>query len=127
MRRTQTTHPHPAQLESTRRRFERWRATREGRACIPQPSRHGGEDFGLRWPGILVVPQAFVQQSVPLVAHQSDRSGQGGGGPPVAGPALGGQSRRNPGGAGVEAGQPRGVNGFSKTKRRFTAYVPVLR
>ena len=36
MRRTQTTHPHPARLESTRRRFERWRATREGRAYIPE-------------------------------------------------------------------------------------------
>ena len=36
MRRTKTTHPHPARLEGTRRRFERWRATREGRACIPE-------------------------------------------------------------------------------------------
>lgn len=36
MRRTQTTHPHPARLEGTRRLFERWRATREGRACIPE-------------------------------------------------------------------------------------------
>ena len=36
MRRTKTTYQHPARLESTRRRFERWRATREGRACIPE-------------------------------------------------------------------------------------------
>jgi len=36
MRRTKTTYQHPARLEGTRRRFERWRATREGRACIPE-------------------------------------------------------------------------------------------
>ena len=34
--RTKATHQHPARLEGTRRRFERWRATREGRTRIPE-------------------------------------------------------------------------------------------
>ena len=34
--RTETTHQYPARLEGTRRRFDRWRATREGRARIPE-------------------------------------------------------------------------------------------
>lgn len=36
MRRAKTTYQHPARLEGARRRFERWRATREGRARIPE-------------------------------------------------------------------------------------------
>jgi len=36
MRRTKTAHQHPARLEGTRRRFERWRATCEGRTRIPE-------------------------------------------------------------------------------------------
>ena len=34
--RTKATHQHPARLEGTRRRFERWRATREGHTRIPE-------------------------------------------------------------------------------------------
>jgi len=36
MRRTKTTHQHPTRLEGARRRFERWRATREGHTRIPE-------------------------------------------------------------------------------------------
>lgn len=34
--RTGTTHDLPAELESTRRRFDRWRQTRDGRSHIPE-------------------------------------------------------------------------------------------
>ena len=34
--RTETTHARPAGLESTRRRFDRWRQTRDGRSHIPE-------------------------------------------------------------------------------------------
>jgi len=34
--RTETTHDLPAGLESTRRRFDRWRETRDGRSHIPE-------------------------------------------------------------------------------------------
>jgi hypothetical protein len=56
--------------------------------------------------GVLAVPSASVQRSLPPVADHCHEGGQDAGGVPVAGPALGRQSRSSAGGAGVASGRP---------------------